>query len=315
MPRNQFDPPDPFAAPVKVARAALYDDEVPAEVPRDRWRRPLILQPDDSLAPYTRVSTACGALDSGHGLGIWKLRHAALSIARHEDIAAMVAGLEYGDPALDELLEQACDRSAAMVEARHWGTAVHTFTEAGPDHPRREYVPERMRADVDSYDRALERAGLELIESELFVVNERWRVAGTLDGLYLEKHSGLVIVADKKTGALHPNALAAQLAMYAAAERYDPVTGARSPLHPDLDPERLLGIEIVRGEGRTHLHRIDGFQAGKLASLAVRIHAVRAAERNATFLSPWEELPAPETGDPALLVALQASIYAARSPA
>ena len=102
-------------------------------------------------------------LDSGHGLGIWKLRHAALSIARHEDIAAMVAGLEYGDPALDELLEQACDRSAAMVEARHWGTAVHTFTEAGPDHPRREYVPERMRADVDSYDRALERAGLCLL--------------------------------------------------------------------------------------------------------------------------------------------------------
>lgn len=47
---------DPFAAPVKVARAALYDDEVPAEVPRDRWRRPLILQPDDSLAPILELA-------------------------------------------------------------------------------------------------------------------------------------------------------------------------------------------------------------------------------------------------------------------
>ena len=39
------------------------DDEPPKAIKRDRWGRPLILQPDGSSEPYIRASTMAGALD------------------------------------------------------------------------------------------------------------------------------------------------------------------------------------------------------------------------------------------------------------
>jgi len=277
---------DPFGpAMATLPLSALVDSEVPDSVPRDRWKRPLILQPDGTLEPYTRISTAAGWLNDGHGLGIWKLRHAALSIGRHEDIAAMIAPLEYGDPALDEHIETACERSVEMVTARHWGTAIHSFTDHHPECRARAFVPERMAADVLSYDQALAAAGLVLMESELFVVNDRLKVAGTLDGLYLDTDTGFHVVGDKKTGTLKPLALSCQLAMYHGGRCYDPTNGVRTPLSTQLDDWNALGIHIPKDGGSTELHRIDLEQARADAELAMRVGARRRAEKE--ILQPW----------------------------
>jgi hypothetical protein len=270
---------------VSVPLGALLDTEVPGDVPRDRWRRPLIHVLSDTLEPYTRVSTVAGWLSDGHGLGIWKLRHAALSIARHPDVAGLIAPLAYGDAALDEAIEAACERSVAMVEARHHGTAMHAWAEKHAGDPAREWVPERMRPDIEAYDERLGRAGLVLLESEVFVVNDELRVAGTLDSLLLDTETGFAVVGDEKTGKLSPLSVSAQLAMYAGGQRYDPLTGVRTPLSLRLDTERALVIHLPKGEGRCDLYSIDLERARASARVALAVGLARKEEKS--ILSQW----------------------------
>jgi hypothetical protein len=288
---------DPF---VSVARQAVYGDaEVPESVPRDRWGRPLILQLDGSLEPYTRISTAAGWLEDGHGLGIWKTRHVALAIARDEAVAGVVAAMEYGDAGLDELIDRALDRSGGSDAALH-GTAIHAWTEHRCDCPARGAMPKRHADDVLSYDDAMAAAGLTLVESEVFVVDDRRKVAGTLDGIWRDS-DGNHYVGDKKTGKERPLRLAAQLGMYSDGERYDPATGERSRLLPDgIWPcGEALGISIPRGEGRTVISRVvldsqpafvvrgkaSVMGACEIADLAVEVGRARKMAKD--IFAPW----------------------------
>src|SRR4030042_85451 len=90
----------------------FYLPEPPArqDFLRGRWNWGRILQEDGTYKDYPRISTLGDQISSGPGLNIWRGRHIALEVARNPDIAAVIAGLEYGDEYLDEFIEDALER-------------------------------------------------------------------------------------------------------------------------------------------------------------------------------------------------------------
>lgn len=289
--------PDPFA-----------DDPIE----RDGYNRPKIIpvgrgsKPNlkAKLVPYTRVSTFADALSDAGGLVKWSKWHLALGLGRNPDLAALagaygptVDDLTRQDKAnLDAIIERAHDRSGGNVKA-DYGTAVHSYTEPGAqdvpdpfDDTQREQAHAALlasiAADRDAYLAELARHGLEVIDTEQFVVNDEAQAAGTYDHTVRATRditfddgvtipAGTVLVLDKKTGKLHLDSQCIQLAVYANAKRYDPETGERSDLGASFEWGILA--HIPKGEARCVLHRIDlrvGWAAAKLAG-KVREHRTR----------------------------------------
>lgn len=257
---------------------AYENDEIPAEVERDRWGRPLIMQPDGSFEAYTRASTLAGMLEDKSGLHKWQMRNMARGIGLREDVAAMIASLPplTGDKAKDRITNAALDEYAEMARETagehalaNWGTAVHGFTEPGmKGNP---YVPERMQGDVASFWDRLVEYRVRQLASEIFVVDHRRRVAGRLDELWWTPAYGLT-VADKKTGKKNLHSVLIQLAIYSSGEAYDWQTGRSVPLWQHIgmakeqyNPDVALYVHISRGESHTEIYPMD-LRLGNLAA-------------------------------------------------
>jgi hypothetical protein len=273
----------------------MLDDpfDTPATVlPRDRYKRPIILRPwePDGDCPepgclitkahghYTRASTFAGYLDDGIALSTWRARHIVLSVARRPDLAARVAGMTYADPELPDLIHEALERAKddeASLQASAWGTAMHRFTE--PDSPP--HVPEVLRSDVEAYADAMRRAGLVVLATEQFVVNDALRVAGTFDHL-VSPAGRSPVVLDKKTGKIRFLSQAVQLAVYATGSLYDIETGERSPIHRDIDLSRGLLAHIPLGAGTCSIYPANLHRAYEAANLAARVRDARSAARS-----------------------------------
>lgn len=253
---------------------------------RGRWGWGRIKMPDGSTRDYPRISTIGDQISSGPGLTIWSNRHVSLGVARNPDIAAVLAGMEYGDPFIDDFIEHAKEREKLSAKA-NLGTAVHKFTE--PGHSR-EYMPEFLREDVESYDTAMAAAGITCIDANIKIVNDYLGLCGTTDGLYQMPNpcvvtigkkrkrvfdiSGKVIVGDAKTGQnFMPVKWAVQKAGYATGERYNLNTGERSPLHENLDTRVGLIIYIQLETGTTVLKFVDLEAGFLLAQLCVVLHS------------------------------------------
>jgi hypothetical protein len=246
-------------------------------IPRDQWGRPIIFRPDlpDGPCPevryckittshghYARMSTFDGWLDDGMGLSNWKVRHVTLATARASaSTRALLSSCWYPTkdnpcPELDEYIDIALTEAKRdgeeSLHSADWGTAVHRFTV--PDSPP--HAPERLLNDLDAYDHEIAQRGWGIVGTELFVVNDALRIAGTLDHLY-RLPSGAVIVGDKKTGQLRPLSFSIQVAGYAYGERYDPITYQRSPIHPDLRLDVGVIAHIPLGQGRCDMIPID----------------------------------------------------------
>ena len=258
---------------------------------RDRYGRPLILT-DAGRIPYTRVSTVASWAANQEGLAYWKTLTTALSIAHAPDIAAVIAGMSY-DSETNRTLKKFVDEARARdgwTVAANWGTAVHLFTPSGEGNGQLVYLPAEIKEDVEGYDRELERTGLEVVDTEVRVVCDRLKIAGTTDHLYrcpegsvfrrpiddaLIDLSGKVIVGDKKTGKPRPLNFAAQLGGYANSFRYNPKTDERSLLHPDLEPRVGVSAHIPLGEGKSGFGYIDLEAGFMMMAAACLLHAQR----------------------------------------
>lgn len=265
------------------------------QVPRDGYDRPLI-QPEGGgePEPYTRVSTFAESLEEIGGLLHWKSRETAKGIARHEDLAAMVAALTFStdpddkkrkaaDRKTNKLLDGYIEEAICRVDTRAaWGTAVHGFTEGDTASP---FVPERMKADVDSYYTKLEALGLKTVMSEQFVVHDALKVAGTFDHVYDASSLGLgLVLADTKTGSMHPQKVSLQLACYASAALYDVDTHARTPL--GVNQQTALLVHIPKGKGETEFYTVD-LEAGRAAAKAAQwVRAWRSRDDLVQIVTP-----------------------------
>lgn len=195
---------------------AIYDplaDEDPIErdgVRRDQYGRPLLIPPGGGPRQwYTSVSTLSDTLGDTFGLDRWDRRMIARGIGLSEELAARAACEPYntglGEPdkkemkesgrRLDEIIEEARIIAKAH-QKRDWGTAFHGATE--PDNEPFVNPPKRMMPAVISFRERCKEYRVEIVATELFIVNEQFRAAGTLDHLVrIPGYEGLLIF-DKK---------------------------------------------------------------------------------------------------------------------
>jgi len=277
------------------------------EIQRDWQGRPLIKPVGGGKpVPYTRVSTLAKALDDTYSLNAWRTRMAVLGVSTNRHLMQQVAAIasRFDDPVkqgrreLDAITQEAAE-AAGVGAAAATGTALHDYTEQIDAGRELAHVPSEFIAPLRAYQAGTK--GLESVGSEVFVVNDTLGVAGSLDRLW-RLPDGRVVVGDLKTGdnePKYPLGVTTQVAMYATGQRYDPETGTRAELHPDLDPTAglLVHLPIRAPEPRCDLYLLDLTLGLQAAHLALEVRQMRKAKPIAAFEVPEptlfdEEIPA-----------------------
>lgn len=294
--RDQYDRPRLIPGPEL--------DAAPMLVNRRTKKYPDGRRPDGKL-PYTRASSLANYVSDHTALETWRMRSLTKGLGEREDLAAMAAALppiisnlrdketlsraeedqdRKTNHALDAIAEEAMIYANRDYKA-NWGTAVHGFTDPGPHGD----VPERMRADVDSWFAAT--AGWEILATEVFVRNDTYQAAGSFDHLVrIPWRPDLgVLVVDKKTGLLHPDQFSVQLAVYAGGVPYDPHTDTTYDWPGGEAPNRDVALlaHIPLGRGITPIYTVDIAAGAAAAEHAV---AVRAHRQNKSLMTPVDFL-------------------------
>lgn len=259
---DQQSPPMP--------RLVTLEEETEAKVPRDRYDRPLILQPDGSRQPYNRASSYGGQIEDNSNISRWQQQQVVRGIAMHPELLNAVPANAKGDPwadltsnekkGLTRIAEQAQEYAGSSLKAT-LGTQIHAATEfidlgdsledklAEFDPVRRKLLIERANA----YYRMVQDYGFRWQEIETFGVQDDLHVAGTMDRLgfvpFWPEHKNTVV--DNKTSSSLDFAgvgFSVQLATYSRMKRYEIATETRSELE-DVNPVKALIIHIGREWG------------------------------------------------------------------
>ncbi|WP_280427185.1 hypothetical protein [Nocardia brasiliensis] len=236
--------------------------------------------------PYARMSGISASLDTKAGLVDWAAAQAAVGVLLDKAAASQIATLinEYdGDPwgkGDDGSGHSGKDRLKAAVEQARTTAGQHVASSAGTEfhkigelinqgvEPR--LVQHHLKPLVAEYKSAVAR--LDFMKQELFVVHDELQRAGSLDYL-VRLPDGRVMVADLKTGrwdVRYPMSVTTQVAGYGTAVVYDQATGARTPLHPDLDSTTglLVHFPIMTEGARVRFYELDlllGLRAARVA--------------------------------------------------
>lgn len=249
------------------------------EIKRDRWDRPLILQPDGTEIAYTRASTLAKALDDLNNLMLWKQRKTAEGLLKRPDLMTQVSGaLANGDPdedwptkrQLNRIVDEAVE-AAGGTTGRNAGSGLHSLTEAADRGDWPLWISDEDEKRLIAYAEATRH--MEALDAETFVVCDAIRTAGSFDRLW-RLPDGRVVVGDLKTGkseADYPLTTAMQLAIYAHGKRYDPATGKRTRLHRDLDLDEGLLVHLP-ASGGCKVIPLDLRKGWKAAQLAAEVH-------------------------------------------
>lgn len=227
------------------------------------------------------MSTIAKVLDDKSNLVNWKARMAAIGLLQRPALMTRLAG-EVASGSLDEhrvksaidrIVEEATEAAGASDKASI-GTGLHGLTEAMDFNLPMPPVPTEVQVRLDAYREATK--DYTPISAEGFVVVDEIAAAGSYDRLW-RCPDGRVRVGDLKTGAWDakaPMAVAAQLAGYAHGMHYDPSTGAREPLHPDLDPHVGLLVSLPPSGG-CEVIEIDLDLGWAILMMACKIHTIR----------------------------------------
>lgn len=273
------------------------------EIPRDRWDRPLTIPPGGGKrVPYTRVSTLAKTLADQSALTGWKGRMVAAGLAVDPDLwwDAKAVLDKYGlDPQFRDgktAWGDLAERAAAAAGAGKWaeiGTLVHGLVEDAIrtgsrefDGPWGPHVAEFFRVVEERY---------EIVGTEVFVVNDVVRAAGTLDLLLRDRATGRVLVGDLKTGGHDPSypiPVTTQVAVYAGGLRYDPVSGERAPLDAtdgvDAGEGVLVHLPAKVSPPVCDLYPLDLSLGRSLADWSVEVRELRKMRK----LKPYPALKA-----------------------
>lgn len=252
-------------------------EEVPGEVPRDRWSRPLIVppggDPKGKHVAYARCTTFVDVIDDKTTLTKWKLRMAVAGIVNRKDYTMRAASLglppvEDGSEKaateakkwrseMDRLAEEGMEAAKASAAATI-GTSLHAITEAldRGQEINLDTIPAEYHKHLANYQAAT--APLTALGIEQFLVEDDLQIGGTADRFVrIDGHDG-VFVADIKTGNVDFGQLkfAMQLAVYAHSEIYNPATGARTPID-GIRHDLGLIIHLDARTGDCALHWVD----------------------------------------------------------
>lgn len=196
-----------------------------------------------------------------------------------------------GKSAADGVIAIAKDKAKANLAAAR-GTHIHTVTEFDDtdrdwitrlEHGEQLGLPAQVQAAMSAaWSTMLGRYGLEILATELPVVHDGWRQAGTLDRIArLTRHiefdngvtlpAGAVIVLDVKTGKLrltpggrvqYWHSYSIQLVAYADAVPYDVDAEVRLERTHDINPDwaiiaHLPVDEALQGKATCRLVLVD----------------------------------------------------------
>lgn len=254
----------------------------PREPSRDQYGRPLIVPPEGGKAiPYTRMSTVAKMLSDGSAITDWKMRNVAYGMSLRPDLVAKAAAVGAAALAGDRRAKldltdvvKAAEAAASSDRAANMGTAVHAFTEMLDEGRDTSMAPPEIRPLLDRYGQAVTMAQIKPVLSEVFVVIDQLRVAGTFDRGWL-LNPGLVpgsplLIGDLKTGATAPgyaHDIVMQVAGYAHGEIYDIDTQERRPLGANLDLGLLIHSPLSAEECSIYtLDLTAGWEALKVAA-------------------------------------------------
>lgn len=256
-----------------------------AEIPRDRFMRPLVTPPGGGKpVAYTRCTTFVDCIEDKFNLQKWMQRQVAIGIADRNDLRLAVNAHRDDNRQLDDICEQAKEAAASKAAATV-GTALHSMTEQMDRGLTVDHVPVEYAPDLAAYTAATEPLQHEHIEA--FCVQDPLRIGGTPDRIV--KYQGKRYIADIKSGSIEYGALkiAMQLAVYARSQLYDIATGTRSRHHADI--ERGIIIHLPAGEGRAELVWVDLLEGWSGVRLAKQVRE----KRKIRFTDLTEPLVAP----------------------
>lgn len=293
------------------------DDE--HEMRRDFRRAngaPLVSDPENpgKTLRYSRPSSYAKCLDDEEALVNWKMWKAMDGVARSKALQTQIVATKDEDRAeKKELREKAMDKGSANERADQ-GTGLHAMTVRAEDatdtafHP-----PESIANDLDAYIEALDAYGLVSEMTEVHMVNDELRAAGTADRIFrltkrLQTPSGLwiepgeLVIGDLKTGAKLDFSMpgyAVQIALYAHGKLYDIHTERRLATPPIHQGWGLM-IHLPVGSARCDVLWVD-LEVGTFGAwLAKEVKEWRRKWKNGTHDCP--SVPAPSTDPVALLV-------------
>ena len=289
---------------------------------RDRWGRPLIEQESGSPQAYVRATTMAGTLEDLNGLIAWKQAMTAIGMTRSKSIQASMSFLSYDEDKgkVKALVEKAFALGGGEDKA-DIGTAFHSLVEMyhRDIHPQPGVeLPENFGESLEAYKSFVADWGMKAAASELTIVEDQNRVAGTADLLVtfdrdMETPFGTItagdaIIADVKTGSVSDYSgmkMGMQLAAYSHGKPYDAAKGLR--LQWPARVATWVGL-ILKVDLEAHTVEpwwLDLKSAFELIPLAVQVRDARKAGRG--FITKAGEkpkkarakkTPAPEKADP-----------------
>lgn len=228
-----------------------------AEIPRDRWGRPMIMPlKGTKRVAYRRATTFVGCLDDTNGLMKWMSRQVAFGMGQRKDLVLAAAAADPTDKKkIGEIADKAAEHAKGVAgDAAETGTALHSLTERIDRGGPLGVVPSEYQADIEAYRKAT--GHIEYVGIETFRVHDEWKVAGTADRIGIL--NGRPMIMDIKTGSIdYPHKMAMQLAMYARSLPYEISTDQRGIDVKEVDLNYGVIIHLPAGQGRCDLYEID----------------------------------------------------------
>jgi hypothetical protein len=239
--------------------------------------------PEDFRTEYTRASALSSYIEDVGYIHKWQMRGLAKGIGQRPDLAELAAVEPYStnlrNPVfgreksqsgrnLDAIVERALDH-VGWLEKADRGTTIHLATE-----PEATFIPEHLKAAVESFHEANRVNGIGIIDTERFTANDITMSAGTFDHLVeipgIPELDGCVI-GDKKTGNYSPHEWAIQLASYANGEPYNTETDERHAWPGEINRDYAIvwQIDNTVSPPTTKIHVLDiaaGWEAAQHAA-------------------------------------------------
>lgn len=265
--------------------------------------RPMITRPGKTKPePYLRASEVHKLVEDKYGLNIWQQDRIGYVVATNESIRAEWAATDVeakGEPfwARKSLRERTI---RAYTAGKSWnrgaavsGTKFHSVTDKHDTGTLFE-LDDDFADDLSVYIHALEQAGITIVASEQFVVQDELGIAGTFDKLIytdLLTPDGLPagnVIADLKTGKVKDKALefGMQMAVYANSVYYD--NGVRNEFV--VNNKWGMIIHLPLGSNQAELLWIDLVQCYEVVKAAIVVKEQRSPKMISAMVIPGPTL-------------------------
>lgn len=297
---DQFDSAEGDAFTTPDQRQARTDPDDREDIPRDRFGRYYLPDPDNKQRKrgWTRTTTFAKTISDTYALSLWGQRMVAKGIALRPDFLALAAAydVEKDKTDFDQLTTQAKEAAEANRGA-NLGTAIHAFTEQF-DLGQDPQVPAPWDADVAAYAALLSRFGMTAVPDliEQVILCPFYELGGTFDRVYTAPDWELPRIGDVKTAKTLEYGwveIAVQLAVYAHAKWIWKGGNNYVPM-PRVDKQWAHVIHIRPGSGVAERYRVDIAKGWEIAQLCSTVRSTRKRKDLAELEDPQVVVAEPE---------------------